>query len=102
MLVSSLHNVCKKGFSIAIVSTNVETNNPEKELEPAFDMIGPVLEKFFTVSFVHRFRFLTFMFPQMMVLKIMYSYQIHLMLLHIMNLKPYKFCKPSKELRVRS
>lgn len=50
MLVSSLHNVCKKGFSIAIVSTNVETNNPEKELEPAFDMIGPVLEKFFTVS----------------------------------------------------
>ena len=49
MLVSSLHNVCKKGFYIAIISTNVETNNPEKELEPAFDMIGPVSEKFVTV-----------------------------------------------------
>ena len=49
MLVSSVHNVCKKGFSIAILSTNVETNNPEKELEPAFEVVGPVLEKFFTV-----------------------------------------------------
>lgn len=50
MMVSGLHNVCKKGFYIAILSTNVETNNPEKELEPAFEVVGPVLEKFFTVS----------------------------------------------------
>lgn len=48
-MVSGVHNVCKKGFSIAIISTNVETNNPEKELEPAFALLGPVLEKFFTV-----------------------------------------------------
>jgi len=50
MMVSGVHNVCKKGFSVAILSTNVETNNPEKELEPAFELIGPVIEKFFTVS----------------------------------------------------
>ena len=49
MLVSALHNVCKKGFSIAIISTNVETNDPEKELTPAFEVIGPVIEKFITV-----------------------------------------------------
>lgn len=49
MMVSDVHNVCKKGFFIAILSTNVETNNPEKELDPAFEIVGPVLEKFFTV-----------------------------------------------------
>lgn len=49
-MISGVHNVCKKGFSIAIISSNVETNNPEKELEPAFALLGPVLEKFFTVS----------------------------------------------------
>jgi len=48
--VSGLHNVCKKGFAIAIISTKVETNAPEKELEPGFDLVGPVIEKFFTVS----------------------------------------------------
>lgn len=49
-MVSDVHNVCKKGFFIAILSTNVETNNPEKELDPAFEIVGPVLEKFFTVN----------------------------------------------------
>jgi Rab GDP dissociation inhibitor len=49
MMVSSVHNVCKKGFNIAIVSTNVETNNPIKELDPAFEILGPVIEKFPTV-----------------------------------------------------
>ncbi|CAD8060461.1 unnamed protein product [Paramecium primaurelia] len=53
MMVSDVHNVCKKGFFIAILSTNVETNNPEKELEPAFEIVGPVLEKFITVSDVY-------------------------------------------------
>lgn len=53
MMVSSVHNVCKKGFNIAIISTNVETNNPSKELDPAFEIIGPVNEKFLTVSDVY-------------------------------------------------
>lgn len=48
MQVSSYHNVCKKGYYIAIISTTVETSNPEKELDLAFDLIGPVLEKFVT------------------------------------------------------
>jgi len=48
-LVSSLHNVCKKGFYIAIISTNVETTNPESELAIGLDIIGPVKEKFILV-----------------------------------------------------
>jgi len=50
MMVSFPHNVCKKGFYIAIISSNVETNNPEKEIEPAFELIGAVQEKFITIS----------------------------------------------------
>ncbi len=37
-------------FHIAVISTNVETNNPLKELDPAFEILGPVLEKFVTVK----------------------------------------------------
>jgi Rab GDP dissociation inhibitor len=50
MMVSSLHSVCQKGFYIAIISTNVETNNPENEIKAALDVIGVVKEKFITVS----------------------------------------------------
>ncbi len=32
------------------MSTTVETANPEGELKPAFDLIGPIQEKFTTVS----------------------------------------------------
>lgn len=49
-MVSSVHQVCKQGFYIAIVSTNQETNNPEKEIQPALDLIGKVREKFFNIS----------------------------------------------------
>jgi Rab GDP dissociation inhibitor len=48
--VSSSHNVCAKGKYIAIASTTVETNNPEAELKPAFDLMGPIIEKFTSVS----------------------------------------------------
>jgi Rab GDP dissociation inhibitor len=48
--VSSSHNVCAKGKFIAIASTTVETNNPEAELKPAFDLLGPIVEKFTSVS----------------------------------------------------
>jgi len=40
MMVSDVHNVCKKGFYVCILSTYVETNNPQKELDPAFEIIG--------------------------------------------------------------
>lgn len=48
--VSYTHQVAAKGFFLAIVSTTVETNNPEAELRPGLDLIGPVLEKFVSVS----------------------------------------------------
>lgn len=53
MQVSSFHNVCKKGFYIAIISTKIETKEPEKELKIAYDLIGPVLEKFITVEDIY-------------------------------------------------
>ncbi|GAM18823.1 hypothetical protein SAMD00019534_019980 [Acytostelium subglobosum LB1] len=48
--ISFAHNVCAKGKYIAICSTTVETNDPEKELEPAYKLLGPIVEKFITVS----------------------------------------------------
>jgi len=38
------------GYYIAIVSTTVETENPEKELAPGLNLLGPVKEKFITVD----------------------------------------------------
>jgi Rab GDP dissociation inhibitor len=48
-MVSSVHQVCKSGNYIAIISAMVETKEPEKELAPAFEIIGEVKEKFITV-----------------------------------------------------
>lgn len=42
--------VVKEGFYLAIISTVVETDKPMDELKPAFDLIGPVLETFVTVT----------------------------------------------------
>ena len=48
-MVSSMHQICQKGYYVAIISTQVETAEPEKEIQFAYDLIGPVLEKFVTV-----------------------------------------------------
>jgi Rab GDP dissociation inhibitor len=48
--VSFAHNVAAKDHYIAIVSTIVETENAEKEIQPGMDLLGPVLEKFVQVS----------------------------------------------------
>lgn len=48
--VSSAHNVCAKDKYLAIVSTIVETGNPEQELEAGFRLLGPIREKFVSVS----------------------------------------------------
>ena len=61
MMVSDVHSVSKKGTYIAIISTTVETQNPEEEIKLAFDLIGPVKEKFIKVIFP-LFRFLKDMF----------------------------------------
>jgi Rab GDP dissociation inhibitor len=49
-LVSGVHNVCPQGKYIAVVSTNVETKEPEKELAVAFKFLGKIDEKFFWVT----------------------------------------------------
>ena len=43
--VSFAHNVASKGHYLAMVSTTVETADPEKELKPALDLLGTVREK---------------------------------------------------------
>ena len=49
-VLNSSHGVCKKGYTIAIISTMVETSKPTEELKPAFDLIGNVCETFITIS----------------------------------------------------
>jgi len=48
--VSFAHNVAPKGKYIAIVSTIVETANPEKEIEPGLKLLGPITEMFLRVE----------------------------------------------------
>jgi len=50
MCISAEFHVVPKGKYMAIVSTNVETDNPEKELQPGVDLLGPVEAKFLSVS----------------------------------------------------
>ncbi|KAL3191207.1 hypothetical protein MRX96_018778 [Rhipicephalus microplus] len=53
-LVSHTHQVAAKGWFIAMVSTTVETDNPEAEIKPGLDLLGPVAQKFVSVSDVYR------------------------------------------------
>lgn len=48
--VSHAHNVAPKGKYIALVSTIVETANPEVEIQPAFKLLGPIEDKFLSVE----------------------------------------------------
>jgi Rab GDP dissociation inhibitor len=48
--VSSTHMVSNKGFYLALVATTVETSNPEAELRPGLDLLGPIKEKFVSVA----------------------------------------------------
>lgn len=49
-LLSSNNQVCMKGKYIAIVSTVVETADPEKEIKVAFDLLNPIEEKFISIT----------------------------------------------------
>lgn len=51
--ISSTHNVCPQGYYVAIVSTIVETSTPELELDAAYKLLGPIHDKFVTVSPVY-------------------------------------------------
>ncbi|KAI8004986.1 Guanosine nucleotide diphosphate dissociation inhibitor [Camellia lanceoleosa] len=44
---SYTHNVASKGKYIAFVTTEAETDNPEVELRPGIDLLGPIDEIFF-------------------------------------------------------
>jgi Rab GDP dissociation inhibitor len=44
-MVSSTHNVCAKDVYVAIVSTIVETNNPEQEIAPGLQLLGSIHDK---------------------------------------------------------
>uniref|UniRef100_A0A0A9YVT4 Rab GDP dissociation inhibitor n=2 Tax=Lygus hesperus TaxID=30085 RepID=A0A0A9YVT4_LYGHE len=48
--VSYTHQVAAKGWFIAMVSTTVESANPEEEIKPGLDLLGPITNKFVTVS----------------------------------------------------
>lgn len=50
MMVSWAHSIAAKDKYVAIVSTVVETATPEKEIEPALALLGPIIEKFVDVS----------------------------------------------------
>ncbi|GJJ09913.1 Rab GDP dissociation inhibitor alpha [Clathrus columnatus] len=52
-MVSSTHNVCAKDIYVAIVSTIVETDKPELEIAPGIGLLGPVYDKFVSVSPVY-------------------------------------------------
>lgn len=47
---SAGHNVCPSGYFLAQISTIVETANPEQEIAPALTLLGPILEKFVSIS----------------------------------------------------
>ncbi|KAL0267645.1 UNVERIFIED_CONTAM: hypothetical protein PYX00_009854 [Menopon gallinae] len=49
-LVSFTHQVAAKGWFIAMVSTTVETENPEQEIKPGLDLLGRIHDKFISVS----------------------------------------------------
>ena len=48
--VSSTHNVCAKDVYVAIVSTIVESSRPEQEIEPGLALLGPIYDKFVSVT----------------------------------------------------
>lgn len=44
-LVSYTHQVAAKGWFIAMVSTTVETANPEFEIKPGLELLGSIKQK---------------------------------------------------------
>lgn len=44
-MVSGAHNVAADGVYIATVSTTAETSNPEREVQPALELLEPIMQK---------------------------------------------------------
>lgn len=49
-VVSYTHQVAAKGWFIAMVSTTVETNDPESEIRPGLALLGAIRQKFVSVT----------------------------------------------------
>ncbi|CAI6367903.1 unnamed protein product [Macrosiphum euphorbiae] len=49
-LVSNTHQVSAQGWFIAMVSSKVETSNPELEIKPGLDLLGSIKQKFVSIS----------------------------------------------------
>ena len=47
---SDTHKVAANGKYLAMISTTVETSNPEEELKPALDLLGKIDEKFMFIA----------------------------------------------------
>lgn len=45
-MVSYAHNVAPEGRHIAVVSTAVETRDPEKEVQPGLALLEPLMQKY--------------------------------------------------------
>merc|ERR1711976_425029 len=52
-MVSYTHQVASKGWFIAMVSTIVESANPEAEIQPGINLLGPIKQKFIHISDVY-------------------------------------------------
>jgi Rab GDP dissociation inhibitor len=52
-MVSSQHFVCGKGYYVAMVSTTVETDDPQSEIKPAIELLGSILDMFVSVSVLY-------------------------------------------------
>jgi len=49
-MVSYTHQVSAKGWFVAMVSTTVETANPEAEIQPGLALLGPIKQRFLQIS----------------------------------------------------
>ncbi|XP_057181748.1 rab GDP dissociation inhibitor alpha isoform X3 [Triplophysa rosa] len=49
-MMSYSHNVASEGKYIAVVSTLMESSNPEKEVQPALSLLEPIIQKFMSIS----------------------------------------------------
>lgn len=47
---SYTHQVASNGWFLALVSTTVETADPHSEIKPGLDLLGPIEQKFVSVS----------------------------------------------------
>lgn len=49
-MISYTHQVAAKGWFVAMVSTTVESNDPEREIEPGLALLHPIAEKFISIA----------------------------------------------------